>query len=66
MKKLSLLLGGGKNEVYLDRFIRTRSDSKMEVRNVTVYWNFKNVTKGVNDSVTLTGTGRDITFEEGH
>ena len=62
MKKLSLLLGSGKNEVYLDRFIQTRSDSKMEVRNVAVYWNFKNVTK----DVTLTGTARDITFEEGY
>ena len=32
MKRLSLLLDSGKNEVYLERFINTRSDSKMEVR----------------------------------
>ena len=37
MKKLSLLLDSGKNEVYLDGFIRTRSNSKMEVRNAAIY-----------------------------
>ena len=54
MKKFSLLLDSGKNEVYLDRFVRTRSDSKMEVRNVVVYW------------PTLTATPKDVTFEEGY
>ena len=43
MKKLSLLLDSGKNEVYLDRFIRTKPNTKMKVKNATVYWNFKNV-----------------------
>ena len=45
MKKLSLLLDSGKNEIYLDGFIKTKPNSKMIVRNATVYWNFKNVTK---------------------
>ena len=60
-----MLLDSGKNDVYLDRFVRTRSDSKMEVRNVAVYWNFRNV-KNFNDTITLTATPKDITFEEGY
>ena len=51
MKKLSLLLDSGKNEVYLDAFVRTRTDSKMKVRNAAVYWNFKNATKDANDTI---------------
>ena len=66
MKKLSLLLDGGKNEVYLDGFIRTVFSSKIEVRNTAVYWNFRNVTKDVNDTVTLTATPKNITFGEGY
>ena len=64
MKKVSLLLDSGKNEVYLDRFINTRTDSKMEVRNAAVCWNFKNIIKSVNDTITL--TSKNITFGEGY
>ena len=66
MKKLSLLLDSGKNKVYLERFVRTRSDSKMEVRNVAVYWNFRNIIKNFNDTITLMATPKDVTFEEGY
>ena len=66
MKKLFLLLDSRKNEVYLDGFIRTETDSKMEVRNVAVYWNFRNITKNFNDTVTLTSTPKDVTFGEGY
>ena len=66
MKKLSLLLGNGKNEVYLERFVRTRSDSKMDVRNAAVYWDFRNITKNFNDTITLTAAPKDVTFEEGY
>ena len=66
MKKLSLLLNSGKNEVYLDGFIRTGTDSKMEVRNAAVYWNFRNITKNFNDPVTLTSTSKNIIFGEGY
>ena len=66
MKKLSLLLNSGKNEVYLDGFIRTGTDSKMEVRNAAVYWNFRNITKNFNDTVTLTSTSKNIIFGEGY
>ena len=52
MKKLSLLLDSGKNEVYLDGFIRTRTNSEMKVRNAAVDWNFRNITKNFNDTVT--------------
>ena len=64
MMNLSLLLDSGKNEVYLERFINTRVDSKMEVRNAAVYWNFRKITKNFNDTVTL--TSKDVTFEEGY
>ena len=64
--KLSLLLDSGKNEVYLDGFIRTRTNSKIKVRNVAVYWNFRNITKNFNNTVTLTATSKNVTFEEGY
>ena len=41
-------------------------DSKMEVRNAAVYWNFRNITKNFNDTVTLTSTPKNITFGEGY
>ena len=66
MKNLSLLLDNGKNEVYLERFIRTGTDSKMEVRNAAVYWNFKNITKSVNDTIKITATLKNVTFEDGY
>ena len=66
MKKLSLLLDSGKNEVYLDGFIRTRFNSKMKVRNAAVYWSFRNITKNFNDTITLTATPKNVTFEEGY
>ena len=65
MKKLSLLLDSGKNEIYLDGFIRTKLNAKMKVKNAAVYWNFKNVTKNFNDTVTLTSF-KTIIFEEGY
>ena len=66
MKKLSRLLDSGKNEVYLERFVNTRTDSNMEVRNTAVYWNFKNITKSVNDTITIMSTPKNVTFEKGY
>ena len=69
MNKLSLILDAGKHAVYLDRFITTRYDSKMHVKNIGVYWKFKNVLKNVNDSInTITGGVNidPITFGEGY
>ena len=66
MKKLSLLLDNENNEVYLERFVQTGTDSKMEMRNAAVYWNFRNITKNFNDTVTLTSTPKDDTFGEGY
>ena len=69
MNKLSLILDAGKHAVYFDKFITTRYDSKVYVRNIGVYWKFKNVLKGVNDSInTITGgVNVDlITFGEGY
>ena len=66
MKKLSLLLDNGKNEIYLDGFIRTKPNARMRVRNVAVYWNHKNLT-GVNNVVTITSNPpKIITFKEGY
>ena len=56
MNKLSLILDAGKHAVYLDKFVTTRYDSKMHVKNIGVYWKFRNVLKGVNNSInTITG-----------
>ena len=69
MNKLSLILDAGKHAVYLDKFVTTRYDSKVYVRNIGVYWNFKNVLKNANDSInTITGGVNidPITFVEGH
>ena len=69
MNKLSLILAAGKHAVYLDKFVTTRYDSKMYVRNIGVYWKFKNVLKSANDSInTITGGVNidPITFGEGY
>ena len=63
MKKLSLLLNNGKNEIYLGGFIRTKPNAKLKVKNVAVYWNHRNVIKNLNDVVT---TSKDIIFDEGY
>ena len=60
MNKLSLILDTGKHAVYLDRFITTRYDSKIHVKNISIYWKFKNVLKNANDSIT------GVTFEGGY
>ena len=69
MKKISLILDTGKHAVYLDKFITTKYDSKMYVKNIGVHWKFKNVLKGANDSInTITGGVNiyPITFKEGY
>ena len=53
MNKLSLILDAGKHAVCLDRFITTGYDFKMHVKNIGVYWKFKNVLKGDNDSISI-------------
>ena len=62
MNKLSLILDTGKHYVYLDRFITTRYDSKIHVKNIGIFWKFKNVLKNTNDGI----TGVPITFGEGY
>ena len=67
MNKLSLILDTGKRAVYLDKFITTKYDSKMYIKNIGFYWKFKNVLKGANDSInTVSGFVNidPITFEE--
>ena len=60
MNKLSLNLGTGNHAVYLDKFITTRYESRLRVKNIGVFWNFKNVLKGANDKIS------GVTFEEGY
>ena len=60
MNKLSLNLGTGNHTVYLEKFITTRYESRLRVRNIGVFWNFKNVLKGANDKIS------GVTFEEGY
>ena len=58
LKKLSLLLNSGKNEIYLGGFVHTKPNAKAKIKNLTIYWNFKNV------NVTL--GSKTITFKEGY
>ena len=69
MNKLSLNLGTGNHTVYLEKFITTRYESRLRVRNIGVFWNFKNVLEGANNSIyTVTGgvNINPITFGEGY
>ena len=69
MNKISLILDTGKHAVCLDKFITTKYDSKMSVKNIGVYWKFKNVLKSANDSInTITGgvNADPITSKEGY
>ena len=66
MKKLSLVLKTGKNEVYLDGFVRTRPGSRIGVRNASVYWNFKNITEGLWNNNVITAIPNRVVFGEGY
>ena len=66
MKELSLFLENGKNEIYLDGFVRTKVNSKMKIRNATIYWNFKNIFEGNYNNNVITAVPNQIVFEEGY
>ena len=66
MKKLSLFLENGKNEIYLDGFVRTKINSKMKIRNASVYWNFKNITEGLYNNNVIAAAPNRVVFEEGY
>ena len=66
MKKLSLFLENGKNEIYLDGFVRSKINSKMKIRNASVYWNFKNITEGLNNNNVITAVPNRVVFGEGY
>lgn len=46
--------------MYLDGFITTTTESKITIKNVAIYWDFKNVLTNKNNKV------NDITFDEGY
>ena len=60
MNKLTLNLKAEKHFVYLERFVSTKYESKLCVKNICIFWEFKNVLKGANDKIT------GITFGEGY
>ena len=66
MKKLSLFLESGKNEIYLDGFVRSKINSRMKIRNASVYWNFKNITEGLNNNNVITAVPNRVVFGEGY
>ena len=53
MNKLSLNLDTGKHFVYLERMITTRYESRIHVKNIGIFWKFKNVLKNANDKITF-------------
>ena len=59
-----LLLSNGKSAVHLDKFISTKYECKMNVKNIAIYWKFKNVLKSANDTVIIGSNTQ--TFEEGY
>ena len=66
MKKLSLFLENGKNEICLDGFVRTKINSKVKIRNASVYWNFKNITEGLYNNNVITAIPNRVVFEKGY
>ena len=65
MYKLTHLINNGGHDVYLDGVITTTTESKITIRNVAIYWDFKNVLKAVNDTINVV-SGSTITFGEGY
>ena len=60
MHKFTLNLKTGKHFVYPERFVKTKYESKLHVKNICIFWRFKNVLKNTNDKIT------GITFGEGY
>ena len=65
MYKLTHLINNGRHDVYLDGVITTTTESKITIRNVAIYWDFKNVLKATNDTINVV-SGSTITFGEGY
>ena len=66
MKELSLFLGSGKNEIYLDGFVRSKINSSIKIKNASIYWNFKNITEGLNNNNVITAVPNRVVFGEGY
>ena len=60
MYKLTLNLKTGEHFVYPERFVKMKYESKLHVKNICIFWRFKNVLKNANDKIT------GITFGEGY
>ena len=65
MRKLSVFLESGKNVIYLDGFIRTEPNSKLKIKNASVYWNYQNIT-GTSNYFYVTTVPKSIVFENGY
>ena len=65
MRKLSVFLKTGKNKIYLDGFVNTKPNSKMRIKNASVYWNYQNITGSSNDYY-VTAVPKTIAFENGY
>ena len=64
MNKLTLLLTNGKSIIDLDRFINTKYGYKMKVKNIAVYWKFRNVLENIND--VIVSNNSKVTSKEGY
>ena len=70
MDKLMLSLDTGKTDVFLRKCITTKSGEKICVKNISVFWKYKNVRSNVNNLIKLItvpdhpATG--VAFEEGY
>ncbi len=63
--KLEIYARSGKeNEYYLEDNLRCKITSFMTLYNTTLFWCYKNVQQGTND--TITHGGSTITFDEGY
>ena len=64
MKRVTVFIEGNKKELYLDDSIFKPDKSTMTLKNVAIYWKYRNIIAGENDQLTL--GSKKITVEEGY
>ena len=65
-RKITVFIDNNKKELYLESCLVKPEISLMTLKNVTVYWKFKNITSETEVKFGATGNAKKITFEEGY
>ena len=61
-----MFIEGNKKDLYLDACVVKKEMTTMILKNVTVFWKFKNITSNIDVTLGSGSSERDITFEEGY